>query len=75
MALREYIFYIDIYYHTFQRHYAGSAANVLITAQDGSRLQIPASYLRPFVTHIGVKGHFKIVLDEKNAIVSLDQLE
>lgn len=75
MDLKEYYFYLDIYYHTFQRHYAGSAASVLVTTEDGSRLQIPASYLRAHVTHVGIKGRFKIVLDENNAIISLEQVE
>lgn len=75
MAQTEYYFYLDIYYHSFQQHYAGSTASVLVTTEDGSRLQIPASYLRPHVTHVGIKGHFLIVLDENNGIVSLEQVE
>lgn len=74
METKEYFFYLDIYYHALQEHYSGQASNILVNTTDGSRIQFPASYLRQYLTPIGIKGHFKITLDDKNDIVSLDQV-
>lgn len=74
MTTKAHYFSVDIYYHTFQRHYMGAASSVLVKTDEGVKIQIPASYLRSFVSHMGVKGYFKLVLDEDHQIVSLEQI-
>ncbi|MGL4826092.1 MAG: DUF2835 family protein [Vibrionaceae bacterium] len=73
--MREFHFRLDIYYTTFLRHYSGQAATIMVEAEEnGQRIQFPAFHLRPFVTHIGIRGRFKITLGRNNSIVSLKQV-
>ncbi len=74
MDTKEYYFYIDIYYTELQRHYSGHAATIRVNTEEGPKIQFPATYLRPYVTQIGIRGRFKLVLDERNEILSLEQV-
>ncbi|PKF50754.1 DUF2835 domain-containing protein [Enterovibrio nigricans] len=69
-----YFFRVDISYHVFQQHYAGIAANVVVTTDHGLTLQLPASRLRPYLSQQGVKGRFRLIVDENNRFKSLDKM-
>ncbi len=75
MSERVYYFSLDIYYHYFQRHYAGAATTITVETETGQRIQFPAFHLRQFVTHVGIRGRFRITLGSGNKIVSLRQVE
>lgn len=69
-----YIFRLDISYHIFLQHYSGSASQVLVYTEQGLKLQIPATRLRPFLTQIGVKGRFRLTTDSQNKFIKLESL-
>jgi len=54
--------------------YQGRASRVSVIAQDGRRIEFPASALRPFVTHQGVQGEFQLVVDEHNRLLRLEKI-
>lgn len=56
------------------RYYSGTANAVVVTADNGQTLQIPASNLRPFVTQHGIAGCFELTLDERNKLIDLRKL-
>jgi hypothetical protein len=64
-------FYINISNEEFLKIYQGSANAVLVRAEDGRRIQIPANNFRQFVTAVGLQGHFEMVLDENNRLINL----
>ncbi|GLS26544.1 DUF2835 domain-containing protein [Marinibactrum halimedae] len=55
----------------YLRLYQSGVANVSAVAVDGRRVQFPSRALRPFVTHQGVVGMFRLYLDEDNRLVNL----
>lgn len=67
-------FSMDIPPAEFELYYRGAASRVLIRAADGRRILIPAANLRPFVTHEGIRGRFRLVIDERHRLVDLQRL-
>ncbi len=56
------------------RYYRGQARTVTVTAEDGQRVQFPASALRPFVTKDGISGRFSLRFDHNNRLAGLVRL-
>lgn len=67
-------FYLDISQAEYLRYYRGSAQSVLVQAEDGRRVRLPAVNLRPFVSSDGVCGRFEISLDENNSLLDICRL-
>lgn len=74
MKTSVYLFSVDIDYHIFQQHYSGAASTVVVRADNGLTLQLPASRLRPFLSQLGVKGRFRLTVDENNRFKSLEKI-
>jgi len=72
--MNQYIFSVNISYHMFLLHYSGSASQILVYSEQGLKLQIPASRLRPFLSQIGVKGRFRLTTDQSNKFLRLESL-
>ena len=64
-------FYLDISQAEYLRYYRGSAQSVLVEAEDGRRVRLPAVNLRPFVSTDGVRGRFEISLDDSNTLLDI----
>lgn len=47
----------------FQAYYQGAVEYVVAPSIDGRTIQFPARVLRPFVSHQGIQGTFKITFD------------
>ncbi|MCB1763926.1 MAG: DUF2835 domain-containing protein [Gammaproteobacteria bacterium] len=58
----------------FLRHYQGSARAVIVRAEDGRRIQIPAVNLRPFLLRDGINGEFELTLSEHNKLLDIRRL-
>ena len=69
----ESIFFIqlDISASEFHHYYAQNINSVSTISHNGQRIQFPASVLQPFVTHSGVQGQFKIIIDENAKLKSI----
>jgi hypothetical protein len=55
-------------------YYAGDARFLVATASDGTRVKMPARFLRPHVTSQGVIGEFLLRCDDRNRFVSLERV-
>ena len=75
MAHKEYIVPLSITADAYQRLYSGDARNVLAHDQEGRKIQFPASSLRPFVTHEGIRGTFIVRVDEHNKLTGIHRVE
>lgn len=53
------------------RWYRGEAHRVVVTTDQGLRVQLPAETLRPFVTPDGVSGRFALQYNGQGRLVSL----
>ncbi|PLY16497.1 MAG: DUF2835 domain-containing protein [Sedimenticola sp.] len=67
-------FSLSISAKLFLHYYQGHAQAVIVQAEDGRRVQIPAHNLRQFVTQDGVFGRFEMVLDENNKMASIRKI-
>jgi len=67
-------FQLDISQPEYLRYYSGSAQFVIVQAEDGRRVQLPAANLRPFVSATGIQGRFEMSLDDSNHIQGLVRL-
>ncbi|MFB9134182.1 DUF2835 domain-containing protein [Vibrio sp. AK197] len=72
--MNHYHFNLNISYQVFLAHYSGAASAVVVTTDQGLRLQIPASRLRPFLTQLGVKGRFRLTTNQQNKFLKLEML-
>lgn len=59
----------------YQRLYQGAVRDVLATSVDGRRVRFPAMILRPYVTHAGVHGRFRIVFDENHRFQRIEKID
>jgi len=67
-------FSLNLSAERYLSHYRGVAKSVLVVADDGRRIEFPASALRPFVNKHGVQGQFELVIDANNRLLSLERL-
>lgn len=59
----------------YQRLYQGTVRDVLAHSVDGRRVRFPAMILRPYVTHNGISGRFRIIFDEGNRFQSIEKID
>ncbi len=67
-------FSLDISRDRYQAYYQGAVRSVQVIADDGRSIRFPASALRPFLDHQGVRGRFEISFDANNRLQSLTRL-
>jgi hypothetical protein len=58
----------------FLSYYRGSARSVIVRAEDGRRIQLPAASLRPFFLSDGINGEFELTLDDTNKLLEIRRL-
>ncbi|WP_295402363.1 DUF2835 domain-containing protein [uncultured Thiocystis sp.] len=71
--MQRFYFSLEITASEYLRYYRGSAARVVVRAQDGRSLSLPAANLRRFVAADGVRGRFRLTVDDENRMVSLER--
>ncbi len=64
-------FYVNVTNEEFLSIYRGTANALLVQAEDGRRIQIPANNFRKFVTAAGLQGRFEMELDRDNRLINL----
>jgi hypothetical protein len=56
------------------KQYRHPAAVVTANSRDGRRINFPANILRPYVSHAGISGSFKISFDTSGKFTRIDRL-
>ncbi|MCB9536521.1 MAG: DUF2835 domain-containing protein [Myxococcales bacterium] len=72
--MRAYDFDLHIGAEAWLDYYRGTAKVVVATTHQGVRVQFQAKHLQPFLTRDGVRGTFRLVVDDRNNFVRLEQL-
>jgi len=67
-------FQVSLSQERYLRFYQGTASAVIVYAEDGRRVQLPANRLRPFVEQQGIHGRFEMVLDQDNKLIEIVRL-
>lgn len=76
----EYLVALDISSEELLKYYRGNARSVLARALDGSRCRFPVDVLKPFVTHSGVQGTFRLTVQpgvnaqEGGKLIAIDRV-
>jgi hypothetical protein len=67
---------IDLRFNSDQvlRYYRGEVLTVRARATNGQTIQFPASALQRFILQDGVRGRFRLVFDDNNKFVALEQV-
>lgn len=70
------IFYftLSLKYELCERLYLPGVNTVVMTADNGKRIQLPVKNLRPHVSPIGIKGRFRLTIDDNNKIKSFEKM-
>ncbi len=66
-------FAISISADDYLAYYKGQVRQVIVDAEDGRRIQFPASCLQPFIMHDGINGIFVLRFDANNKLVGLEK--
>lgn len=69
----QYFFSIKMPYIDFLPYYQGKIHTFVVTTNNGMKVQFPAMHLRPYLTAVGIHGHF-CMNTENNKFLSLDKI-
>ncbi|WP_113905891.1 DUF2835 family protein [Aliidiomarina celeris] len=73
--MNEYIFSMQMSaYDVEHYYYAQGGSNVVVTTNQGVRVQIAMRNLVPFITRDGIKGWFRLRTTAEHKFVSLEKL-
>ncbi len=67
-------FYLNISREQAMRYYQGTARFVVVTANNGQKIQFPAEHIRSFIGQEGIEGRFSIQFDDNNKLIGLRRL-
>lgn len=71
-AKKQYFYFsVQINQQDYLRYYQGTARSVRVMSECGKNLRFPASRLRPFLTHTGISGRFRLTTDTDNRFVEM----
>ena len=70
------IFYftLAVKYELCERLYVPGNNTVIMTADNGKRIQLPVKNLRPHVSPIGINGRFRLTVDKNNKLQSFEKI-
>ena len=69
----ELYFSLNVSYDAFLPYYQGLAEKVEVRDQHGRVLHINGKYFRPFLTPQGIRGKFKLMLNNDGSFKSLNK--
>lgn len=72
--MKQYIFNLKMTYDQCLPYYTGDMQAVIVRSECGKRVQIPAIHLRGYIDPLGIRGRFRLTLDEDNRFQQLEKL-
>ncbi len=72
--MRDFEFDLALSSDRIETLYSGQARYVLVETVQGLKLQLPASNFRQFVSGEGIRGRFRVKIDQNNKIQQLEML-
>jgi len=71
--VNRYDFSMGLAAHKLKEYYRGNVRNVVVTTNEGLRVQLPLDAFRPYVTQAGIFGVFTVYVDEHHKLVRLEK--
>jgi len=72
--MRELRFSLKITNEQYLDYYRGFANQVIARTHNGQKIQFPASALKPFLTHDGISGNFRILYSDENKLIRIERI-
>lgn len=72
--MRTYYFSLKASYDQCLKLYEPGNNSVVIVDEQGTKIQIPAKNLRPFVSQAGLWGRFRLQVNSSNKLVSFEKM-
>lgn len=69
-----YYFTLSVPYVQCEILYHQDLPNVVVTAENGKRIQIPCVRLRPFIDNRGLVGRFRLTVNAINKIEAFERI-
>ncbi len=74
MRDHHYYFSASLSYADCEELYLSHIKSVIVTSDDGKRIQLPKEHLKRFITPSGIKGRFRVETDRNHKIKSINLL-
>lgn len=71
--MRYFYFSIHVTAYEFLPYYQGRVTDIVVTSEQGQRVQFPAMHLRPYLTSSGISGRFCLET-EQGKFISLSKI-
>lgn len=55
-------------------YYRQGIQHIVVTTDQGLRVQLPLRRFTPFISAVGIRGRFQLTLDEQNRFLSMQKL-
>jgi hypothetical protein len=68
------VFSLDISAEKYLTYYQGSAKAVIVTADDGRKIQFPAGALQKFIQKDGIHGKFRLLFNQQHKFIRLEKI-
>jgi len=72
--MHSYFFNLRLSYERCEGLYRPDNISVVVLADNGKRIRLPAKNLRPFVQRNGLQGRFRLLVTPENKIHSLERI-
>lgn len=72
--MQQYFFSIVVSPEQCQRFYRGQTKYVVVTDNNGKKIQLLFNHFRPFINTLGIRGSFRLTLTEQAAFVALEKI-
>ncbi len=72
--MQTFYFTLSLKYELCEQLYVPGINTVVMTADNGKRIQLPVKNLRSYVSPIGINGRFRLVIDDNNKIKSFEKI-
>tara|TARA_Y100000782_G_C10177538_1_gene262501 strand:+ start:2698 stop:2919 length:222 start_codon:yes stop_codon:yes gene_type:complete len=72
--MNEYYFSLYLSYSKCLDYYHGKYKSVQVMEDGGKTVRFDAEHLRPFISSIGIRGRFRLILTEQNRFLKLEKV-
>ncbi|MGI5310306.1 DUF2835 family protein [Rheinheimera sp. WS51] len=72
--MQQYYFNMSVSYEECQRFYRGQTKFVLVTDDNGKKIQLLFSHFRPYIDSLGIRGRFRLTLTKQATFVQLEKI-
>ncbi|KPV92758.1 hypothetical protein AN395_01526 [Pseudoalteromonas sp. P1-30] len=70
----EYYFSLHLSYNKCMDYYHGRFSSVQVVEDNGKTIRFAASHLRPYISSIGIRGHFRLLVTPENKFIRLERI-